>query len=229
MSKKYDTFTPNQSQKEAILTQSGPVLIVAGAGSGKTMVLTHRISHLIEWGVKSDSILAITFTNKAADEMKNRVFSLLREKQGFSSPWIGTFHSFCVFILRSSGGAIGINKNFSILDEEDSLSVIKEIMKEFSLDPKKFEPRKIRNIISRRKNEMQNPKSDFGEPLKSDFGRMLFEIWRKYEERLLKMKALDFDDLLLKTVVLSTSIRTFSVIGRKNLNMSMLTNIRIRI
>ncbi|OGF51790.1 hypothetical protein A3I27_04415 [Candidatus Giovannonibacteria bacterium RIFCSPLOWO2_02_FULL_43_11b] len=204
MSKKYDTFTPNQSQKEAILTQSGPVLIVAGAGSGKTMVLTHRISHLIEWGVKSDSILAITFTNKAADEMKNRVFSLLREKQGFSSPWIGTFHSFCVFILRSSGGAIGINKNFSILDEEDSLSVIKEIMKEFSLDPKKFEPRKIRNIISRRKNEMQNPKSDFGEPLKSDFGRMLFEIWRKYEERLLKMKALDFDDLLLKTVVLFT-------------------------
>src|SRR3989344_2851899 len=185
MSKKYDTFTPNQSQKEAILTQSGPVLIVAGAGSGKTMVLTHRISHLIEWGVKSDSILAITFTNKAADEMKNRVFSLLREKQGFSSPWIGTFHSFCVFILRSSGGAIGINKNFS-------------------LDPKKFEPRKIRNIISRRKNEMQNPKSDFGEPLKSDFGRMLFEIWRKYEERLLKMKALDFDDLLLKTVVLFT-------------------------
>ncbi|KKT76916.1 MAG: ATP-dependent DNA helicase PcrA [Candidatus Giovannonibacteria bacterium GW2011_GWB1_45_9b] len=204
MPKKYDAFTPNQSQEDAILTQSGPVLIVAGAGSGKTMVLTHRISHLIEKGVKSDSILAITFTNKAADEMKNRVFLMLGERRGFLSPWIGTFHSFCVFILRNSGKVIGINGNFSILDEEDSLSVLKEIIKEFSLDPKKFEPKKIRNIISRKKNEMESPKSDSDIMSESDFGRILFEIWRKYEERLAKMKGLDFDDLLLKTAVLFT-------------------------
>lgn len=203
MPKKNSSFSPNRAQEEAILTQSGPVLIVAGAGSGKTMVLTHRISHLIEGGVKPDSILAITFTNKAADEMKSRVFSLLGEKRGFSSPWIGTFHSFCVFVLRNSGQAIGINRNFSILDEEDSLSVIKEIIKEFSLDPKKFEPKKIRNIISRRKNEMQAA-DDWEVGSGRTFGKILGEVWRKYEEWLLRIKALDFDDLLLKTVVLFT-------------------------
>lgn len=205
MPKKYDAFIPNQPQEDAILTQSGPVLIVAGAGSGKTMVLTHRISHLIEKGVKPDSILAITFTNKAADEMKERVGRLIsNSKFLISKPWVGTFHSFCVYILRHSGHAIGINRNFSILDEEDSLSVLKEILKGFLLDPKKFEPKKIRNIISRRKNEMQDPKSDFGVSLKSDFGKILVEVWRKYEELLLEMRALDFDDLLLKIVVLFT-------------------------
>src|SRR3989338_8448448 len=192
MPKKYDAFTPNQSQEDAILTQSGPVLIVAGAGSGKTMVLTHRISHLIEKGVKSDSILAITFTNKAADEMKNRVFLMLGERRGFLSPWIGTFHSFCVFILRNSGKVIGINGNFSILDEEDSLSVLKEIIKEFSLDPKKFEPKKIRNIISRKKNEMESPKSDYDIMSESDFGGILFEILRKNEERVGEKERLEF-------------------------------------
>ena len=149
MPKKSDPFLLNRAQEEAILTQVGPVLIVAGAGSGKTMVLTHRISHLIASGVKPDSILAITFTNKAAEEMKERVFRLT-ERQTLR-PWVGTFHSFCVYVLRHSGHAIGIGKNFSILDEEDSLSVIKEIMKGFLLDPKKFEPKKIRNIISKNK------------------------------------------------------------------------------
>jgi len=200
MPKKSDPFLLNRAQEEAILTQVGPVLIVAGAGSGKTMVLTHRISHLIAGGVKPDSILAITFTNKAAEEMKERVFRLT-ERQTLR-PWVGTFHSFCVYVLRHSGHAIGIGKNFSILDEEDSLSVIKEIMKGFLLDPKKFEPKKIRNIISKNKNEMRG--ADSWETRDSYFGKIFPEVWRKYEERLLEMKALDFDDLLLKTVVLFT-------------------------
>lgn len=205
MPKKNKLGNLNKAQEEAVLTEDGPILIVAGAGSGKTMVLVHRISHLMERGVNPDSILAITFTNKAAEEMRERVGRNL--KHGTSTlgegPWIGTFHSFCAFILRNSGRAIGLPRTFSISDEEDSLALIKESLQDLELDPKKFEARKIRAIISRRKNEMET--SDGSEFSASGyFGKILVRVWEKYDEKLKKAKALDFDDLLLKTVELFT-------------------------
>ena len=201
MHKNSDVISLNPTQEEAILTSTGPVLIVAGAGSGKTMVLTHRISHLIEEGVKPHSILASTVTNKAAEEMKKRVAELLKIEYELG-PWIGTFHSFCVYVLRNSGKVIGISRHFSILDEEDSLSLIKGVMSKLSLDPKKFEAKKIRNIISKKKNEMEDV--DNWEAGVGHFANTLYEIWRGYQEELEKAHALDFDDLLLKTVILFT-------------------------
>ncbi|HBT81767.1 TPA: ATP-dependent DNA helicase PcrA [Candidatus Giovannonibacteria bacterium] len=192
-------FSLNQAQERAVLTADGPVLIVAGAGSGKTMVLAHRIAHLIEKGVKADQILAITFTNKAAEEMRNRINSLIPNSQfPIPKPWVGTFHSFSAFVLRQSGRAIGVGKTFSIVDEEDSLALVKEALADLELDPKKFEPRKLRALISRKKNEMEG-RENFNQ---SYFEKILVRVWEKYEEKLEKAKALDFDDLLLKTVEL---------------------------
>src|SRR3989338_6936378 len=205
MPKNFEHSSPNPSQEEAILTSEGPVLIVAGAGSGKTMVLTHRISHLIEKGVKPESILAITFTNKAAEEMRTRISAMKSHPydEQAPGPWVGTFHSFCVYILRNSGKAIGIPRSFSIMDEEDALAMIKEALNDMGLDPKKYEAKKLRNIISRKKNEMENP-NDWSSSGSGQFGNILLETWRKYEEKLTNAKALDFDDLLLKTVELFT-------------------------
>ncbi|MEK7162378.1 MAG: UvrD-helicase domain-containing protein [Patescibacteria group bacterium] len=194
-------FSLNQAQERAVLTADGPVLIVAGAGSGKTMVLAHRIAHLIEKGVKAEQILAITFTNKAAEEMRSRISKLLNLKAGIrnkTNPWVGTFHSFSAFVLRQSGRAIGVGKTFSILDEEDSLALIKEALADLELDPKKFEARKIRALISRKKNEMEGREN----LNRGYFEKILAQAWEKYEEKLEKTKALDFDDLLLKTVEL---------------------------
>lgn len=194
-------FSLNQAQERAVLTADGPVLIVAGAGSGKTMVLAHRIAHLIEKGVKADQILAITFTNKAAEEMRSRISKILNLTSGIrnkTNPWVGTFHSFSAFVLRQSGRAIGVGKTFSILDEEDSLALIKEALADLELDPKKFEARKIRALISRKKNEMEGREN----LNRSYFEKILARAWEKYEEKLEKAKALDFDDLLLKTVEL---------------------------
>lgn len=209
MSEEKGKSSLNSSQENAILTSEGPVLIVAGAGSGKTMVLTHRISHLIEKGVKPWSILAITFTNKAAEEMRSRVNKLISAPSGkeYSGPWVGTFHSFAVYLLRNSGRKLGLPRHFSILDEEDSLSLIKECLKETGLDPNppagragKFEARKLRSIISRKKNELENVGTF--EPASSYFGKIILTIWQKYEEKKEKIKSLDFDDLLLKAVEL---------------------------
>ncbi len=191
----------NEAQERAVLATKGPVLIAAGAGSGKTMVLAHRIAHLIEKGVSPSAILAITFTNKAAGEMKNRILSLLKAGGRISVPWIGTFHALSAFILREAGDKIGIKKSFSILDEEDALSLIKESLGELGLDPKQFEPRRMRSLVSRKKNEME----DLGKPGASGleyFPQILARVWERYEEKLRKSNALDFDDLLLKTVEL---------------------------
>ena len=210
MPKDFDQISLNPIQEEAILTSDGPVLIVAGAGSGKTMVLTHRISNLIDKGINPGSILAITFTNKAAEEMRTRVGQLLGSKSNrwdqdnstYRGPWIGTFHSFCVYILRNSGKVIGIPRGFTIMDEEDALSMIKEALRDIGLDPKKIEARKIRNMISKKKNEMIGHEDMELEASGGYFGKIMLEVWRKYEEKLGALKALDFDDLLLKTVFL---------------------------
>lgn len=183
------------------MTTDGPVLIVAGAGSGKTRVLAHRIAHLIEQGVNPEAILAITFTNKAAQEMRSRIAAVCRKPYGGGEPWVGTFHAFSAYILREEGRAIKIPKSFTILDEEDSLAVIKAALLELELDPKQFEPRRLRALISRKKNEMQTLEKFKTEALEY-FPKILARVWERYEEKLQKAKALDFDDLLLKTVEL---------------------------
>jgi DNA helicase-2/ATP-dependent DNA helicase PcrA len=217
MPKKFGPKTLNEAQEKAVLAIDGPVLIVAGAGSGKTLVLAHRIAHLIEKGVRPESILAVTFTNKAAGEMRDRILRLLKREtynlkhpwfraSGFrlrEIPWIGTFHALGAYILRESGGALGISKSFSILDEEDSLSLIKDALEELELDPKKFEPRRLRSLVSRKKNEMEKLE-DFVANSRDYFPKILAKVWTRYEERLRKSDSLDFDDLLLKVVELFT-------------------------
>src|SRR3989344_8124737 len=148
-------FNLNPAQREAVTTMNGPLLVIAGAGSGKTRVLVHRIAYLISQGVRPDHILAVTFTNKAAGEMKNRVEKLLSsfkfQVSSFmnSTPHVSTFHALGVYLLRRDGHHIGIPRSFTILDEDDAQSVVKHIIKERKLDPKQFQPARVRNIISR--------------------------------------------------------------------------------
>ncbi|QQG45943.1 MAG: UvrD-helicase domain-containing protein [Candidatus Niyogibacteria bacterium] len=209
----------NTAQIDAVLHINGPILVVAGAGSGKTKVLTHRVSHLISTGVRPEKILAITFTNKAANEMKERIAKLVQNVQpprphdSNASPWVGTFHSLGAWILRREAGrkaapreaaALGFKKNFSIIDEEDALSLIKESIKELEIDPKQFQPSKIRKIISGKKCDLANA-DDFLSEDENYFSKKLASIWSLYEQKLKSSNSLDFDDLLVKTVVLFSS------------------------
>lgn len=185
-------------QKEAVKKTDGPLLIMAGAGSGKTKVLTHRIAYLMaEKQVAPWNILAITFTNKAAREMKERVEKLLGPAA--EDIWISTFHSMCVRILRRDIDRIGINRNFTILDTTDQLSVIKNILKDRNIDPKKFEPRTILGTISSAKNELMNPEQYAKQPL-GPYEQQVAEIYTEYQKRLKKNQALDFDDLIMTTI-----------------------------
>ncbi|MEK7598867.1 MAG: UvrD-helicase domain-containing protein [Patescibacteria group bacterium] len=203
----------NKAQKEAVLHQTGPLLIIAGAGSGKTKVLTHRIAHLISRGCAPNRILAVTFTNKAAGEMRERIFKLLQadsyqpssrtRAEGLKDvmPWIGTFHSLGAAILRQEYKAAGLAKHFTILDEEDSLALVKEAIKELILDPKQFQPSKIKNIISRQKGDLIKI-DDLENEADNYFLKILAQIRRIYEEKLRTAQSLDFDDLLVKTAAL---------------------------
>lgn len=204
MNKEFLFHDLNERQKQAVRHTDGPLLIIAGAGSGKTKVLTHRIAYLIQKGINPQNILAVTFTNKAASEMKERVLRLLGSRallSVFRAPFISTFHSLAVSILKESGNKIGVPKNFTILDEEDSLALLKESIKKLELDPKQFQPSRVKAIISRKKGELSEPESfkedDFG-----FFGESLFKIWELYNKKLEEQKSLDFDDLLQKTVLL---------------------------
>jgi len=193
----------NKEQQEAASHRDGPLLIIAGAGAGKTKTLTHRIINLIKGGVRPENILAITFTNKAASEMRDRVLDLLSKElyQEYATPWIGTFHSLGVKILRENAEMLGISRNFTIADAGDSNSLIKEAIKELGLDPKQYEPRKFKNIISRQKGNFVT--CDGFEKDASEYTEKLaLRIWKKYEEGLKKEKSLDFDDLLLKSTLL---------------------------
>ncbi|MGD6781757.1 DNA helicase PcrA [Sutcliffiella horikoshii] len=188
----------NPMQKEAVKKTDGPLLIMAGAGSGKTKVLTHRIAYLMaEKQVAPWNILAITFTNKAAREMKERVEKLLGPAA--EDIWISTFHSMCVRILRRDIDRIGMNRNFTILDTTDQLSVIKNILKDRNIDPKKFEPRTILGTISSAKNELMNPEQYAKQPL-GPYEQQVAEIYKDYQKRLKKNQALDFDDLIMTTI-----------------------------
>jgi len=182
----------NPPQKEAVLTTEGPVLVLAGAGSGKTRVLTFRIAHLISSGLAPPhGVLAMTFTNKAAGEMKERVKKLL----GVSVPWVTTFHSFCARMLRDEAPAIGYPSGFSIYDEEDSQSVIKKVLNSFGRESK--EAGRVLAKISDAKSELIEPE-EFARWTKSPMDRWVGEVYRSYQKELLAAGAMDFDDLLMK-------------------------------
>ncbi|MBE3569445.1 MAG: DNA helicase PcrA [Bacillales bacterium] len=188
----------NKEQQEAVKTTEGPLLIMAGAGSGKTRVLTHRIAYLmVEKAVNPYNILAITFTNKAAREMKERVAQLMGGVA--DEVWMSTFHSMCVRILRRDIDRIGFNRNFTILDTTDQQSVIKGILKDKNLDPKKFDPRSILGSISSLKNELIDPES-YSKQAGSYYERIVSEVYEEYQKRLRKNQSLDFDDLIMTTI-----------------------------
>lgn len=187
----------NDKQKQAIEITDGPLLVLAGAGSGKTKVLTNKVANLVEKGVQPYNILAITFTNKAAKEMKERVHKLLNSKS-YQIP-ISTFHSLGLLIIRENYEKIGYDKNFTILDSEDTLTIIKKIIKEKNLDPKIYNPRSIRNKISSAKNELITSK-EYERFANSDYEKIVYEVFSKYEQKIKKNNSLDFDDLLIKPI-----------------------------
>ena len=188
----------NPMQREAAEHVDGPLLVVAGAGSGKTRVLTHRIAHLISnHGVSPMNVLAITFTNKAAGEMKHRVESLIGPVA--KSMWVSTFHSACVRILRVNAERIGYPKTFSIYDQADAQRLTGYVIRDMGLDVKRFTPRAVHAVISNWKNELVSP-TQAAERAAHIFDRKHSEIYREYQERLLKAGAMDFDDLLVNVV-----------------------------
>lgn len=190
----------NPEQQEAVKCTEGPLLIMAGAGSGKTRVLTHRIAYLIsEKDVTPWNILAITFTNKASREMRDRVSRIVGPQA--EEIWISTFHSMCVRILRRDIDRIGFNRNFSILDTTDQLSVIKKILKEKNIDPKKFDPRAILGSISSAKNELTTAE-EYAKSASGYFEKVVSDVYEKYQDRLKKNQSLDFDDLIMMTIQL---------------------------
>src|SRR3989344_3445506 len=208
----------NDAQKTAVFHQKGPLLVLAGAGAGKTRVITHRIQHLIENGVDPQNILAVTFTNKAAKEMRERVQKLLSEDgeadipyRDKALPFVSTFHALGVHILRSHGKILGLTRSFTIFDRSDSLSAIKMAMEQVSINPKEFEPRKILGSISKAKGDAVGLR-DYEEGSSDFYPRLVARVWHAYARLLEKEKALDFDDLLFRTLELlrtNTSVRRF--------------------
>lgn len=190
----------NEKQKEAVLYNEGPLLIMAGAGSGKTRVLTMKVAYLIEeLGVRPYQILAITFTNKAAKEMKTRLTSLVGEKA--REIQVSTFHSFGLKLVRENCDVLGYTTNFVIMDSDDSLTVIKKILKEMDLDPKMYNPKGIKNKISGCKNELMNA-NDYEKFAASDYEQVVYKVFKKYDETLKRNNAIDFDDLLVLPIKL---------------------------
>jgi len=190
----------NKEQQRAVLKTEGPTLILAGAGSGKTRVLTTKIAYLIEKiGISPYNILAITFTNKAAKEMNDRLYHMIGEVS--KKIQVSTFHSFGLKILRENCNELGYQSNFVIMDSEDTLSVIKKILKGFNLDPKQYNPSVIRNKISGCKNELMTP-DDYEKYAISDFEEIVLKVYKKYQETLFKNNAIDFDDLLILPIKL---------------------------
>lgn len=200
----------NPKQIEAVKAVKGPVLVIAGAGSGKTRTLTHRIAYMVAHEqIPAYNILAVTFTNKAAGEMKERVGELLRlhpsppnrRARVQVGPMMGTFHSVCVRILREDIGVLGYKRTFNIYDTDDQLKVIKSVMKDLSYSVKDFNPKKVHSTISSAKNRFVSP-SEFSHEAQGMFQEITAQIYDKYQDKLKEMHALDFDDLLIKVVEL---------------------------
>ncbi|AEV95500.1 DNA helicase PcrA [Pediococcus claussenii] len=190
----------NDKQAEAVQATEGPLLIMAGAGSGKTRVLTHRVAYLIEEKqINPWNILAITFTNKAAREMKERIHGLLGDEA--SNIWVSTFHSLCVRILRQNIEQIGYNRAFSIADPSEQRTLVKHILADLNLDPKKNDPRSLLGTISNAKNELLTAE-DYREKSVTPYEKIVAEVYDEYQRRLKLNQALDFDDLIMKTIQL---------------------------
>ncbi len=193
----------NERQSEAVLTTEGPLLVLAGAGTGKTRVITYRVAHLIEQGVPPSSILAVTFTNKAAGVMKERITELLRASgRGAFDIWVSTFHSFCARLLRRESQALGLPRDFAIYDDDDQTAAVKRALLQLGLSTDDYPPRSLRSQISHAKNhgitadEMESQAAQMRDPGRQDAAK----VFRAYNEILRKAAALDFDDLLLRAV-----------------------------
>ena len=199
----------NNEQKEAIENINGPLLIIAGAGSGKTRVLTYRYAHLIKtYGINFENVLAITFTNKAANEMKDRISDLLNLE--LSPKWISTFHSLCVKMLRIHGHLIGFNNNFTIYDQSDSTKLVRNCMRDSDIDTKQYSPKRIQAHISSLKNQRILP-GEAVEFAQSFFDVKVAEIYSSYQKKLMLANSMDFDDLLIKAVeLLETSDKSLN-------------------
>lgn len=191
----------NPPQREAVQSTEGPVLILAGAGSGKTRALTYRIAYLVsEKNISPASILAVTFTNKAAGEIKERIKKLLPDKDE-KIPWMGTFHSICVKILRREADKIGYDKNFTIFDDDDSKRAVKQAMRLLGISEKNYNPNAIRYYISSAKGELVGS-SDYETYASDHFSKVVAKVYKRYENILKTANAFDFDDLIMKTVLL---------------------------
>ncbi|MBQ8536419.1 MAG: DNA helicase PcrA, partial [Clostridia bacterium] len=195
-----DLTTLNPQQLKAASTLEGPVLVLAGAGSGKTRALTYRVANLMDHGVQPWRILALTFTNKAAKEMRERIEKLVGEQA--KDAWISTFHATCAKILRRDIDKLGYTRSFTIYDDDDQMSVIKDILKRQNIDEKFLPPREIKAKISDAKNKMQNSREWFEKSPRDFRSQMIYDVFHGYEERLKAANALDFDDLILKTLEL---------------------------
>ena len=190
----------NPVQREAVVHDEGPLLVIAGAGSGKTRVLTHRIAHLIrEGGVSPFEILAITFTNKAAQEMRERVGALVGPVA--QKMWVSTFHSACVRILRRDADKLGYPKSFTIYDQADAVRLTGYVIRDLNLDTKRFPPRTVHAVISAAKNDHLGVDA-YTQRAKVIYERKIADVYKEYQARLLKAGAMDFDDLLSVTVTL---------------------------
>ena len=190
----------NPAQREAVETIDGPLLIVAGPGSGKTRVISHRVAYLIRvCGVSPYRILAVTFTNKAAREMKDRLQGLVGTRADQLS--VGTFHAFCASLLRRDGKHMGLDPGFSIYDDEDQMNLLKQAMELADLDPKRYAPRAVHGVISRAKSLLLDPQS-LSLNHESYFEEQAAKAYQRYQELLARNSAVDFDDLLMKTVQL---------------------------
>src|SRR5256885_13063829 len=188
----------NEPQREAVLHPGGPLLILAGAGSGKTRVLTHRIAHLVQSGAaQPGEILAITFTNKAAQWLRHRVEALVGRRT--RAMWVMTFHSACARMLRADGDKLGYTRGFTIYDEQDSIRLVKRCIEELDIDPKRFTPRAIKRQISDAKNTLLDAEG-YRKKVDSFFEQTAADVYELYEQRIHSMNAMDFDDLLVRCV-----------------------------
>src|SRR6266567_6417707 len=188
----------NPAQREAVLTTEGPLLVIAGAGSGKTRVLTYRVAHLLATqGVKPNEILAITFTNKAAGEMRERLDNLLGHVARAS--WVMTFHSACGRILRREAERLGYRSNFTIYDQADQVRLVKQCLEDLDRDPKRFTPRGIHSQISNAKNQLIGP-AEYASRVSSFYDQTVADVYELYQRKLFQSNAVDFDDMLYLTV-----------------------------
>src|SRR3989344_2709337 len=196
----------NPRQKEAVETTEGPVLLIAGAGAGKTRVIVHRIAHIIDSGVPPHQVLAVTFTNKAASEMRARAVKLIGgDPLQEETPFVSTFHSLCVFLIKENARELGLTKWFSIYDRDNSKATLKKVMKELNIDSKQFEPGRVLSAISRNKGDLISVKEFAENAGKSYYKSLIARVWIRYDQILKESGALDFDDLLVRAVELLKS------------------------